>query len=37
MNLTGLQAGRMRMPLCDMTDANLAVLKQVLADYGLLK
>lgn len=37
MNLMGLQAGPFRMPLCDMTDANLAVLKQVLADYGLLK
>lgn len=37
MNLMGFNMGKLRMPLCDMTEENLATLKSVLTEYGLLK
>ncbi len=37
MNLLGMDAGDLRLPMCEMEPANLAVLRQVLAEYGLLK
>lgn len=37
MNLLGMEVGNLRLPLCDMTDANLEVLKKELKNYGLLK
>ncbi|WML35875.1 4-hydroxy-tetrahydrodipicolinate synthase [Clostridium sp. OS1-26] len=37
MNLLGMNVGNLRLPLCDMTDANLEVLKKELKNYGLLK
>lgn len=37
MNLLGMKAGSLRLPLCDMTEANLEVLKKELKNYGLLK
>lgn len=36
MNLLGYGVGPLRMPLCDMTEENLAVLKSTLKEYGLL-
>jgi 4-hydroxy-tetrahydrodipicolinate synthase len=35
--LMGLCNGFLRLPMCDMEDANLAKLKQALSAYGLLK
>ena len=35
--LMGLCGGDLRLPMCDMEDANLAKLKQALQVYGLLK
>ena len=35
-SLMGLCSGVMRLPMCDMEEANLAKLKQALVDYGLL-
>lgn len=35
MNLMGMQVGDLRMPLCEMGEKGLAVLKQAMADYGL--
>lgn len=35
MNLMGMQVGGLRMPLCEMGDKGLQVLKQAMADYGL--
>ena len=37
MGLMGLCSGDMRLPLCSMSDDNLAKLKKALRDYGLLK
>lgn len=37
MNVLGMNVGDLRLPLCDMTDANLEVLKKELKNYGLLK
>jgi dihydrodipicolinate synthase len=37
MNVLGMGAGNLRLPLCDMTEANLEVLKKELKNYGLLK
>ncbi|MBQ4146041.1 MAG: 4-hydroxy-tetrahydrodipicolinate synthase [Clostridia bacterium] len=37
MNLMGFNMGKLRMPLCDMTEENLQTLKSVLTEYGLLK
>ena len=34
MNLLGFRAGDLRMPLCEMEDSNLAILKKALTDYG---
>lgn len=34
MNLLGFKAGDLRMPLCEMEDKNLAVLKKAMIDYG---
>ncbi len=36
LNLMGMNAGSLRLPLCEMTEGNLAVLKKVLAKYGLI-
>lgn len=36
MRLMGMPSGEFRLPLCDMTQANLESLKKVLASYGLL-
>jgi 4-hydroxy-tetrahydrodipicolinate synthase len=35
--LMGLCSGALRLPLCDMEEANLAKLKQALINYGLIK
>lgn len=37
MNLMGLDAGELRLPLCEMDEGNLAKLKAVLTEYDLLK
>lgn len=36
MNLMGFDAGNLRLPLCEMNDANLAVLKKAMAERGLI-
>lgn len=36
MNLMGMQAGPLRAPLCEMSDANTAVLEKAMKAYGLL-
>jgi 4-hydroxy-tetrahydrodipicolinate synthase len=36
MNLMGMNVGRCRMPLVDMSDKNLDILKGALKDYGLI-
>jgi 4-hydroxy-tetrahydrodipicolinate synthase len=35
MNLLGMNVGNLRLPLCDMSDANLEVLKRELKAYNL--
>ncbi|MDR2359958.1 MAG: 4-hydroxy-tetrahydrodipicolinate synthase [Oscillospiraceae bacterium] len=37
MNLMGMSVGNLRLPLCEMEDANLAKLKQELASAGLIQ
>ncbi|MCT8977307.1 4-hydroxy-tetrahydrodipicolinate synthase [Clostridium sp. CX1] len=37
MNLMGMEVGHLRLPLCDMSDGNLEVLKKEMKSYGLLK
>ncbi|WP_333859201.1 4-hydroxy-tetrahydrodipicolinate synthase [Clostridium sp.] len=37
MNILGMNAGKLRLPLCDMSQANLEILKTELKNYGLLK
>ena len=37
MNLMGMQAGSLRLPLCDISDKNLAVLRASMERMGLLK
>ncbi len=37
LNMMGLKAGQLRLPLCDMSDANMAKVRTVLTQYGLLK
>ncbi len=37
MNLMGFEVGPLRMPLCDMTEENLEILKNTLSEYGLMK
>ena len=37
MNLMGLEAGILRLPLCDMSDANRNTLKASMERMGLLK
>ena len=37
LNLMGMEVGPLRMPLCEMEEANLAKLKTALKNYGLLK
>lgn len=34
MNLLGFKGGELRMPLCEMEDKNLEILKKALTDYG---
>lgn len=34
MNILGFNVGKCRMPLCDMEDKNIEILKQSLKDYG---
>ena len=36
LNLMGMGVGGYRLPLCEMDDANLAVLKREMQDYGLI-
>jgi len=36
MNLMGMEAGPLRLPLCDISDKNLAVLKASMERMGLL-
>jgi 4-hydroxy-tetrahydrodipicolinate synthase len=36
MNLLGMNVGSCRMPLVDMTDKNLEILKNSMKEYGLL-
>ncbi len=36
LNLLGMEVGSLRVPLCEMSDANAAVLKQAMVEYGLL-
>ena len=36
LNLMGMNAGNLRLPLCEMTEGNLAILKQVLKKHGLI-
>ena len=37
MNLMGMVAGPLRLPLCDMSEKNLAVLRASMERMGLLK
>ncbi len=37
MNMLGYEAGDLRMPLCEISDANREVLRKAMEDYGLLK
>lgn len=37
MNMMGFDAGPLRMPLCEMNEANTAKLKAVMEKYGLIK
>ena len=37
MNLMGMDVGHLRMPLCEMSEKNEAVLRDVLKKYGLVK
>ena len=37
MNMMGFDAGPLRMPLCEMNEANTAKLKVVMEKYGLIK
>lgn len=37
MNLLGFNVGELRLPLCEMADKNLEILKRALSNYGLLK
>lgn len=36
LNLLGMEVGSLRAPLCEMSNANAAVLKQAMVEYGLL-
>ena len=36
LNLLGMEVGSLRAPLCEMSDANAAVLKQAMVEYGML-
>lgn len=36
LNLMGMNVGNLRLPLCDMTESNLATLKQVLKKHNLI-
>lgn len=36
MNLMGMNVGHLRLPLCDMSDSNLQVLKKEMKAYGLI-
>ena len=36
MNLMGMEAGALRLPMCEMEEGNLATLKSVLGEYGLI-
>lgn len=37
MNMLGYNAGGLRMPLCEISDANREVLRKAMVNYGLLK
>ena len=37
MNLMGMEAGPLRLPLCEMSEKNLATLRGALERAGLLK
>lgn len=36
LNMMGMDVGSLRAPLCEMSDANAAVLRQAMTEYGLL-
>ena len=36
LNMMGMDVGSLRAPLCELSDANAAVLKQAMTEYGLL-
>ena len=36
MNMMGMNVGGFRMPLCEMEDKNLEILKKALAENGLI-
>ena len=36
MNLMGYQVGSLRLPLCDISEKNLALLRKTMEDVGLL-
>ena len=37
MNLMGMEAGTLRLPLCDISEKNLEVLRNAMIRMGLLK
>ena len=37
MNMMGLKAGQLRLPLCEMSDAHTELVRKTLQQYGLLK
>jgi len=37
LNLMGMEAGTLRLPLCDISEKNLEVLRQSMIRMGLLK
>ena len=37
MNLMGMEAGGLRLPLCDMSEGNLEKMKAAMARIGLLR
>ncbi|NLD47206.1 MAG: 4-hydroxy-tetrahydrodipicolinate synthase [Clostridiaceae bacterium] len=37
MNLMGMEVGKCRLPLVDMSDKNLGILRETLSNYGLIK
>ena len=36
LNILGFNTGNLRLPLCEMEEANLQILKNAMKDYGLI-